>query len=319
MQINNQLMTNPNTTHNDKQPHWYILGAGAIGCLWAACLRRAGFTVTLITRRAASRKTVTLKTATHVITQGIEVLSVEELLTHDIQPERLLVTTKAQQTSPALNALRKQLTRNTVLLVIQNGLAAKEVYAQFPNNRVIAGVTTDGAYLESEQIVVQAGTGKTLIGEYAGGDCSDLFTELPTAFLNIECCTDIEIKQWQKLAVNCAANALTAIYHCRNGDLLNNTAALNTMRGICDEVIAVTKALGFPQEHFAQCFELTQNTLQITANNYSSMYKDIERGSTTEIDYINGYLCKEAQRLNIPCPENQGIIQAIKKFSAVGG
>ncbi|MGB0468084.1 MAG: 2-dehydropantoate 2-reductase N-terminal domain-containing protein, partial [Pontibacterium sp.] len=30
--------------------HWYILGAGAIGCLWAAHLAKAGHPVTLILR-----------------------------------------------------------------------------------------------------------------------------------------------------------------------------------------------------------------------------------------------------------------------------
>ena len=47
-------------------------------------------------------------------------------------------------------------------------------------------------------------------------------------------------------------------------------------------------------------------------DNYSSMYQDSQQQQTTEIDYINGYLCNEAKRLNISCPENQRVLAAIK-------
>ncbi len=321
----NRLMTESNTVNratNKASPiHWYILGAGAIGCLWAANLRRAGFTVTLLTRKkkasqldrptAQAHNTVTIKMGPQTITNTVDLLNIEEFLAQGKQPERLLITTKAQQTLPALTTIQRLITPSTLLLILQNGLAAKEVYRQFPDNRVIAGVTTDGAYLASELSVVHAGVGQTALGQYDGNDCHDLMAALPFNTLNIECCNDIEIRQWQKLAVNCAANALTAIYHCRNGELLDNAAALETMHGICNEVIAVTTALGFPQEYFAQCFELTLQTLRLTANNYSSMYKDVEHGRSTEIDFINGYLCKEARRLNICCEENEKIIAAI--------
>lgn len=317
--------------------HWYILGAGAIGCLWAACFVRAGFTVTLLTRNKVSASEITLtasensstQTLTKTLNCAVEFLSVADFVEQQRTTTHLLITTKAPQTLTALRAIDSGLTENTLLLVIQNGLAAKAVATHYPNNTVMAGVTTDGAYKTSATDVVFAGKGSTFIGrynrpenyhdastgeQYTDSLCTALLQQLPTEFLAISPCNDIELKQWQKLAVNCACNALTAIYRCRNGELLSNTAALATMQQLCTEVAAVTEALGFPLPLFADSFNRTKDTLRITANNYSSMYKDIEQGRATEIDCMNGYVCAEAERLGIPSPANRAIVNAIKKL-----
>ena len=77
--------------------HWTILGAGAIGCLWADKLLQLGHKVTLLLRdqqrcRDAQAKGVWLKRY-----QGPKVKLEVELATAESigQIDRLLVTTKA--------------------------------------------------------------------------------------------------------------------------------------------------------------------------------------------------------------------------------
>ena len=294
--------------------HWYILGAGAIGCLWAASFRRAGFPVTLITRDRRDSHRISLVTGDETIECDLKTETVAEFLASEQVPSRLLVTTKAHHTDTALEAIRSRISNDTLLLILQNGLAARQVAEEFPNSPLLAAITSDGAYRSDGMTVVFSGTGKTFIGSYDGTDHSGILDELPTAFLDIEYCDDIEIRQWQKLAVNCAINGLTAIYHCRNGELLDKPQALASMERICNEVMAVTGALGFPPDRFAGCYEAARATARSTAANYSSMYKDIEQGRRTEIDFINGYLCREANRLQISCPENRAIVNAIKQL-----
>ena len=297
-------MTTPIPTTISRDDPWYILGAGAMGCLWAAYLSLAGFPVVLITRSRRNGTTINLSRGKHSETVAIEQLTVDELKRSTIDIKHLLVTTKAQQTVAALSDIKRHIDKHATLLILQNGMASKHIAALLPTQRLIIGITTDGAYRTDVLSVVHAGVGKTLIGD------NSIIQSLPEQYLAIAFCQDIETKQWQKLAVNCAINGLTVIYNCRNGELLDNKAAMTQITLLCDEITAVMQALSITME--TSLFQQTVDTLTITANNYSSMYQDCKQKQATEIDYLNGYLCSEAERLGITCPENQRVLAAIK-------
>ena len=297
----------------DKKPTWYILGAGAIGCLWASYFRLAGFPVMLITPTKRSASSITLCKDDQQQLVDIEQITISELLGSSHCIEHLLVTTKAQQTLAALATIKNHIADRATLLVLQNGLAATQIPKLLPSQQIIVGITTDGAYRTDPLTVVHAGVGLTTIGCYTHQHFDqNILSALPVGFLNIETSNNIKLKQWKKLAVNCALNGLTVIYNCRNGDLLNSPEALARMKKLCAEVKAVARALKLPDQAFANIYQETKQTLQLTANNYSSMYQDIQHGRKTEISFINGYLCDEAKRLAIPCPENQAIVTEIK-------
>jgi 2-dehydropantoate 2-reductase len=63
--------------------------------------------------------------------------------------------------------------------------------------------------------------------------------------------------------------------------------------------------------------ELQQTVLQVassTANNFSSMQQDIHHQRTSEINYINGYVVKQAAKHGIACPHNQHLLQQIQRL-----
>lgn len=289
---------------------WYILGAGAIGCLWACYLSLAGLPVVLITReqRNASKIQLTRQDQQQDIT--IEQISSHTLSHSSIIVERLLVATKAQQTLAALDAIEPHISKDATLLILQNGMASKDVAQRLSTQKIHIAITTDGAYRTAPLSVVHAGVGQTSIGGQA--DSEELLSLLPTQFLTIKACDNITEIQWQKLAINCAINGLTAVFQCRNGELLTNPQALARVKALCDEITSITKQIDSSLTISNNLFQQTQKTLQQTANNYSSMYQDIQQGNLTEIDFINGYLCSEARRLGIDCPENQRLVTEIK-------
>ena len=291
------------TTINRDNP-WYILGAGAMGCLWAGYLTLAGFPVVLITRTKRNGTAINLSKGSHSETIAIQQITVRELEQSTINIKHLLVTTKAQQTNDALSDIKPHIDNHATLLILQNGMASKNIASLLPTQQLIIGITTDGAYRTDELSIVHAGVGETLIGDNSIVQC------LPEKYLAIKFCEDIDTRQWQKLAINCAINGLTVIYHCRNGELLNNKEAMIRIKLLCDEITAVMQALVIKSQD--SLFEKTIHTLTITANNYSSMYQDCQQKQATEIDYLNGYLCSEAKRLRISCPENQRVLAAIK-------
>jgi 2-dehydropantoate 2-reductase len=48
----------------------------------------------------------------------------------------------------------------------------------------------------------------------------------------------------------------------------------------------------------------------------SSSLQSLERGQATEIDFLNGYLCREGKRLGIPTPVNDRVVAMIKEIEA---
>lgn len=88
---------------------WYILGAGAIGCLWASYWRLSGIDTVLITPSKRNSSSIKLTTLKETHTLEIKSLTIEELLNSSVNIHYLLVTTKAQKTIAALNTLRSHI------------------------------------------------------------------------------------------------------------------------------------------------------------------------------------------------------------------
>lgn len=59
--------------------------------------------------------------------------------------------------------------------------------------------------------------------------------------------------------------------------------------------------------------QLATEVIEGTAKNRSSMLQDTQRGKITEIDYINGYLIAQAEKLAIAVPESRVIFDAVKQ------
>lgn len=295
-------------TNEQSKPTWYILGAGAIGCLWASYWRQAGFRVVLITSTERSANCIELQRDEQTVSCAIEQLTVEQLLAAKPSIDHLFISTKAQHTVAALQGILPSIIPAATVLVVQNGMAAKKIPPLLTRQTLYTGITTDGAYRTAPLTVVHAGRGDTYI------DCdAKLLEQLPVDYLNIFPCVDIEQRQWQKLVVNCAINALTAIYQCRNGELLYHPEAQQRIDAICQEASNIAQAIGIASDHDFLRAQITQ-ALTVTAENYSSMYQDIAGGRSTEIDYLNGYLCELATSAGVACEENQRLVDSIRQL-----
>lgn len=64
--------------------------------------------------------------------------------------------------------------------------------------------------------------------------------------------------------------------------------------------------------------KLVLHQIRTTAGLTSTMLQDVRAGRQTEIDYINGYISAQAERLGIPCPKNEKIIEMVKSGTKVG-
>jgi 2-dehydropantoate 2-reductase len=323
-----------NVTHPQPDITWHVLGAGAMGCLWAAHIRQdqldglrscqsevARDNVNLILRNQQVLESysgsVTLEHAgqTRVLqvdAQYAGAMDGSPAVTH------LLVATKAQDTISAIDTIAHLLSERTVIVLLQNGIKVqREISARFGKQHIMCLSTSHGAWLRSPFHVVHAGAGDTWLGQPDADEGSapelvnQIWRHLPQQSLTIQIDEDIKRRLWQKFAVNCAINALTVIHDCANGELLTRPHARRELQALTDEIMLLLG--GIPAAPAMP--ELADRVLQVvqqTADNISSTLQDIRRGRHTEIEHFNGYLCELADAQQLPCPLNRHMLAAVK-------
>lgn len=292
---------------------WHILGPGAIGSLFAWWLSDAGLNVRLLSRQdGEGARLITLERQGQLDTKAFHV-------DHGDTPiHRLLVTVKAHQTETALSTITHRIGPETLLLFLQNGMGAWQVAERlFPESPCIVGTTTEGAWRAADHHIVHAGRGETWIGALQPRwrpEAEATVSAWRSTLFQPGLDDHILARLWRKLAINCAINPLSVLYDCRNGELLDKPAALRQMKVICEEVEQVmSTVLNTPID--TPLFELACEVARKTAANHSSMLQDYRRGQPTEIDFITGYLVREAQRLAIAVPENSAVLAAVRQIT----
>ena len=297
---------------------WHILGAGAIGCLWAHCLIKAKQDVRIILRNEAHLHT-------YKTTSGLHYTDMDARKSHSFpQAElpndaasitRLFITTKAFSTHDAIDSIRHRLVDNAHIVLLQNGMGQHEqVCNQLPHCHVWGASSTDGAYLTSPFHVTRAGKGETIIGLLSQYNrLSDFPLLLPEKMddLTVHLTQNISLHLWRKLAINAAINPLTALLDCRNGALSSVPAYRQKVSIICKEIEAIAESLHQPL--FEDSLEKhVFSVAELTANNFSSMHQDVTHKRKTEIDYINGFIQAQSALKGLDTPFNKQLITSIQ-------
>jgi 2-dehydropantoate 2-reductase len=298
--------------------HWHVLGAGAIGCLLASKLQQAGCEVTLIVRGNGADTSAGDSPTTVKITSGGRATTSDfpvSLPTDTRKVSHLLLTTKAYDARSALASIAHRLDEHSTILLMTNGMGVcEEVQSDHPQLHFYCGTTTEGAYRQSASHIVHAGNGITKIG---GENC----VQPPPWFidwsgLSIACAWDGDINRalWEKMAVNCAINPLTALFRCANGELLSRPEIAQQLGIVCAEIVAVSAAAGqsLPTNGLSQ---MVEEVIAKTAVNRSSMLQDVLAGRPTEIEYISGYLVRRAKELKLPTPLNEHLLAEVGKLN----
>lgn len=291
---------------------WHILGAGALGSLWATRLARAGLPVRLILRSAQ-------RLDEYQRAGGLGLRENGKLERFDIPAElpdapttirRLLIACKAYDAEAAVSRVAARLAPGAELLLLQNGLGSQQAIAErWPQARCIFVSSTEGAYRETDFQVLFAGRGQNWLGDPHGGAAPAWLSELDLAGIAQTWSTEILSRLWRKLALNCAINPLTVLHDCRNGELLQHPAPL---AALSEELGRLLVASGQP----AAANDLENEVLRVieaTAANYSSMHQDVRLGRRTEIAYLLGHACATAETLGLPTPKLHALHQRLRE------
>lgn len=296
---------------------WTILGAGAIGSLFATHLRRTGQNVNLLDTRYAHPQGQPLHPMTLALLDGsacqydLPCIGYQDL--SDIGC--LLVTTKAWQVIPALEPLVGRLPETCPVILLHNGMGTTEwLLGHFPYNPLLAGTTSCGALKTDSTHIRHTGFGETWLGtlNQAGEQYRELVPYLAQALGHAAWSEHIGARQWHKLVVNAIINPLTAVWNQPNGALLDHA---EEVAALCQELYPLLVKQGFSETPETWC-KLVLQVADRTAQNYSSMHQDIAYHRKTEIDYITGYLLQQAEAQGIDLPGHRKLYLKLKALES---
>lgn len=290
---------------------WHILGAGAIGCLFAANLQRSGVSCSLILKQdVLGQCDIEIEDAT-----GLSSIAVSATAADDPAPVRnLLVTTKAYDVEGALQSVSHRLGCDSQVLILVNGMGLLEVASsRLPEIALFAGTTTEGAYRTGERRVRHAGRGRTRIGSLESRAKPDWIKCWQGMSLPCQWDSEIEAALWHKLAINCAINPLTALHRVRNGELNRDRGLKACVADLCQEIASVSEAAGFSETARVIARDAVE-IIHRTADNKSSMLQDILANRPTEIEFITGYLVRRGDALGIAVDRNRELLERIQNL-----
>ncbi|WP_158587030.1 ketopantoate reductase family protein [Motilimonas pumila] len=300
---------------------WQILGAGAIGCLFAAKLKQQGEQVHLVLKPNKSTSSLTLVNLDGK-THRFEVSASDKL---QRQASVILVCLKAWQVTDAIKQHLTNIHPDSIVVLLHNGMGTlAPCQALLPHHRIWQASTTHGALLESAFAVRHTGQGETLIGhsqlqsliELTPAEQpqtlnqADVVTALDDALPASRWSLNIGHAIWTKLVINCAINPLTALQQVRNG-ILAEAHYRPSLQRICQECCAVANADGVALKTDDLLAKVEQ-VIHATANNYSSMNRDFFYQRPTENDYILGYVIARAKALKITVSTCQTLYQELQ-------
>lgn len=284
-----------------------VIGAGAMGSLFAGRLAESGHDVSLIEVSATMIEAINTDglRMTGLFGDRSYKLAVGPADGYTDIFDLLVVFTKGMHTAPAIAAVKHSIGPQSWALTVQNGIGNVEtIETVIPRDRIVMGMTNWPSTLVEPGLVNVPGEGEIKLWS-ATGEASEkveaISASLDEAGLNCETDPQVEVAIWEKLAFNTALNSLSAITGLTVGEIGENSEARAIVFTIVEEVVAVAGARGLAIDanHIRQSIEYAfANHRQ----HKPSMLQDRLAGRRMEIGTITGAVSKAGEEFAIATP-----------------
>lgn len=284
-----------------------VIGAGAIGGYYGACLTRARRDVTFLVRS---------ERAARLVQDGLRVISPDgdftapatTMLANTLGApfDVVLVGVKSYGLDDAMSQFAPAVGAETMVLPILNGMAHLDsLGARFGTARVLGGAAQMGATLDPEgRIVHHFARNGLCFGEISGG-ISDRVRALASLLgvpgITVQASENIMQDMWEKWVQLGTGASMTCMMRGTIGDILAAPGGRETILSLFRECCEIATAAGYPPRPAFIEFDTNLFTT-VGSPLKSSMLRDIERGSITEGEHILGELVARARALGVATP-----------------
>jgi 2-dehydropantoate 2-reductase len=284
-----------------------LIGPGAIGGTAAgALLAHGGHDLTICANQVFDTLTLTRAKTGEADAFPVRVLTSPQAA----EPaDWVLLAVKAHQTPSAGDWLKATVGPATKLAVLQNGVEHRvrvapyiptetcvvPVVVQLPAERTAPGAIM--LYGRSNLIVADDDAGKEFEGLFAG------------SFMTIIRTDDFMTRQWEKLCMNTASGAISAL--TLRPDAIATVPGVKALaRAIMEECMAVGRAEG---AKFASGFvDALLGYFMRPGNRGNSMYYDRRDGKVLEYDARNAAVSRFGRKHGIPTPLSDALVPLLR-------
>ena len=324
----------------DKNTRLAVVGAGAIGGIVAAFLSRQGWDLELVTKHA--------QIAEQAAYPGLSVFGVRGELRAPVKAvtqigqltgskDVVLLATKATEAQEAAMALLPFLHGESLVVSLQNGICEEALAEVLGRSRVVGCVVGWGATMHGPGRLEMTSTGEFVLGcldNRPEPRLNDL-AEMLSAIVPARVSDNILGELYGKLIVNSCINSLGALTGLYLGQMLAQARARRLFEAIMREAMAVALAMGltvapggggkldyyrFLDGGGALARLRRDLTIRVVGFKYrrlkSSTLQSLERGRPSEIDYLNGYICRKGDELGMPTPVNDPVVALVKEIES---
>ena len=307
----------------DWNPKIAVVGAGAMGCLFGGLLAEGGLDVILVDVLQEHVDRINrdgLRIVGYGGDRSIPVRATTEpsgLSAVDV----LFVQCKAPYTKEAVRRVLHLLRDDSVAISFQNGLGNEENIGEVVGmERVLGGVTAQGAAVEGPGAVRNFGNLPTHIGEMGGGiseRAQRIAAALDRAGLQTTAVPDIRQAIWKKLLANIAISPTSAIANMTIKQVFAVPELTETAFEAMDEAVEVARAEGV-ELNAAETREVIDQIAVPTGtgDNKSSLCVDIINRRPCEIDVISGAVVQLGRKHGISTPVNKTLVAAVKALES---
>jgi len=330
-----------------------IVGAGAVGGHVGGHLARTGHDVTLIDPWAAhvdymkqhglELSGVTEEERYTVPVRALHVTEAE-MLSRERPIDIAFVCMKSYDTEWATMLIRQYLAPDGFVVSLQNAINEEAIAAIVGWGKTVGCIASMIAVelyepghirrnvpLGGEEHIVFR------VGEPHGRITPRIeeVAEMLTAADSSKATSNLWGERWSKLVANSMRNGLYAVTGHMGGDIDVHDAARRTAARLAGEAVVVGLAHGYVLEEIYHiepelladvghgkdgAFERLDEILLSRARRSNragthrpSMAQDIAKGRRTEIEYLNGFVCRKGAELGLATPTNAAMVELVKR------
>ena len=295
-----------------------VVGAGAIGGLYAAYLAKVADVVVLDTNRAhvdaIRRRGLTLTGMSDFVAKLAAFAHAAEMGSHYFDAVVFLV--KSQATEAAFRSLHPVLESRPLLVTFQNGKGNEELLMRMSELDVAHGVSFEAARYEGPGHIHHLVHGEDSWLGPARGNVESItwLGELMTrSGLPTKVVADPRGAIWGKFIFNSVMNPIGAIVQGVNAaryDVPEMRALIDDMAAEC---IRVAEALGIKLEFDPMYLVKKFRSGEVPLSKHAgSMAQDLEAGRDTELESMTGYVVRKAKELGVPVPVTESVYRMAK-------
>ena len=294
-----------------------VVGAGAMGSVYAGLLASAGHEVTAVDVNAEHVEAIRAR--------GLRVSGVSGDRTVRIdattepgevgEVELVVVATKSMAARAAAESAAPLIGAGTTVLTIQNGLGAADVVAEVVGDeRLMVGVAGGfGASIAGPGHAHHHGMELVRLGERTG-PVTERTERVADAWrqagFEVRTYDDVSRLLWEKLICNACFAGIGGLLELTIGEVIGNPDAWSVASRCAQETLDVGRARGVALD-IPDCDAYVLAYGRAIPDARPSLLLDLLAGRPTEVEWINGSVPREGAKVGVPAPTNELVTRLV--------